>query len=318
MMDQLTADTAAGTIATDDRAKRKSVIKEAKRVRKKRRKEGKRKKKKLKLCPDEVKSSAGVTIDAAEWNSNLVTKAKQEFEKNKQTTSQTSITSIRSIKEEQTEKEIAARAGSSITATKKKRMSWDERHMQLQLYKVEHGDCLVPRNYKNRQLARWVDRQRHEYSKYKRNLPSAMTKKRIAELEAVDFVWDAYKFAWKSNVMEMIVYREIYGDCLVPTVFPPRPTLGTWVHKQRTEYEKFRKQQPSQMTQARIERLEAEEFVWQVNTPWDYRYHELLEYRKTHDNCRVPTRFAANPQLGEWVTTQRKEYRRLKNGEKRI
>ena len=52
MMDQHTADTAAGTIATNDRAKKKSERKEAKRARKKRRKEEKRKKKKLKLCPE--------------------------------------------------------------------------------------------------------------------------------------------------------------------------------------------------------------------------------------------------------------------------
>ena len=70
------------------------------------------------------------------------------------------------------------------------------------------------------------------------------------------------------------------------------------------------------MTQARIERLEAEDFVWQVNTLWDDRYNDFLEYQKTHGNCLVPQRFAVNPQLGKWVSKQRTEYQKLKNGEK--
>ena len=122
----------------------------------------------------------------------MVIKAKQEFEKKKRATSRTCITSIRSIEEKQAEKEIVARAGlSSITATKRKKMLWDEGHMQLHLYKVEHGDCLVLRKYKNRQLSLWVNKQRYEYTKYKRGHPSTMSEKRIAELEAVEFVWDA-------------------------------------------------------------------------------------------------------------------------------
>ena len=153
----------------------------------------------------------------------------------------------------------------------------------------------MPRQYKNWQLFLWVNKQRYEYKKHKKGLPSKTTEKRIAELEAVKFVWEAQEFAWKYNVMKMIVCRVIYGDYLVPTVFPLWPSLGFWVSHQRKEYEKFQKQQPSQITQSRIKRLEPEDFVWQVNTPWDDRYNELLEYQETHGNCLVPQRFAVNP-----------------------
>ena len=71
-MNERAADTAAGAIAADDRAKRKIERKEAKRERKKRRKEEKRKRKKLKLCPDEVKSSAEAAIDDAKCDSYFV------------------------------------------------------------------------------------------------------------------------------------------------------------------------------------------------------------------------------------------------------
>ena len=310
-MNQHTADTAADASAVNDRARRKRERKELKR----KRKESKRKRKKLKLRADEIaKSSSEVTTSHVESNE-LATKINGESKKKNRGTSRASASSISGDKEKQPGKEVVAQAGSSsITATKRK--SWDESLMQLQLYKVEHGDCLVPRGYKDKQLAAWVKNQRAEYKKHKKGLPSKTTEERIAALEAVNFVWDAQEFAWKCNLMDLIAYRELHGNCFVPYIFPIKPILGEWVQKQRKEYEKFQKQQPSQITQARIERLEAEGFTWKVKVAWDHRYYELLQYRKTHGNCKVPLSFTVNPQLGEWVHTQRKEHQKLKNGKK--
>ena len=101
--------------------------KEAKRARKKRRKEEKRKREKLKLRADGVKSSAD-TISPVE-NNYLATKMNCEVKKN----SRGSSRSIFCAGEKQAEKEKVARSGSSITATKIKLNSWDERLMKQQL-----------------------------------------------------------------------------------------------------------------------------------------------------------------------------------------
>lgn len=54
----------------------------------------------------------------------------------------------------------------------------------LKEYREDHGDCLVPRQYKeDRQLGQWVaqQRQRHSHSK--------LDPARRKSLEAIGFVW---------------------------------------------------------------------------------------------------------------------------------
>ncbi|KAL9189794.1 hypothetical protein ACHAXT_009469 [Thalassiosira profunda] len=38
---------------------------------------------------------------------------------------------------------------------------------------------------------------------------------------------------------------------------------------------------------------------------WAKRYDQLQEYKKEHGHCNVPRKYEKNPQLGEWVHTQR-------------
>jgi len=42
----------------------------------------------------------------------------------------------------------------------------------------------------------------------------------------------------------------------------------------------------------------------------------ILDYKATYGNCMVPQRYLANPQLGTWVHTQRRQYKLLKGGKK--
>ncbi|KAL7578734.1 hypothetical protein ACA910_015967 [Epithemia clementina (nom. ined.)] len=50
-----------------------------------------------------------------------------------------------------------------------------------------------------------------------------------------------------------------------------------------------------------------------LQTLWTKRYKELVEYAKRHGDCLVPKRYADNPELGNWVATQRQEYRKMEN-----
>jgi hypothetical protein len=65
--------------------------------------------------------------------------------------------------------------------------TWEERFRELVAYKKEHGDCLVPITWKNKQLALWVFNQRR--SKRKATLPWD----KIKRLDALGFVWDIRK-----------------------------------------------------------------------------------------------------------------------------
>jgi len=70
-------------------------------------------------------------------------------------------------------------------------LEWDVRLSELQKYKAEHGDCLVPRNYSaTPQLGAWVHCQRLKYKWLKNGRPSSITKDRVDKLEAIKgWVW---------------------------------------------------------------------------------------------------------------------------------
>jgi hypothetical protein len=45
--------------------------------------------------------------------------------------------------------------------------------------------------------------------------------------------------------------------------------------------------------------------IKRVKCPWLKRYNELVDYKRDFGNCRVPQRYAPNPQLANWVRSQR-------------
>jgi hypothetical protein len=82
--------------------------------------------------------------------------------------------------------------------SQKPALTWNQRLEQLKAYKDENGDCLVPYRYdRDPSLGRWVSNQRAQYQLYKKAKEaeihsssfSCMTSERIAQLEALGFVW---------------------------------------------------------------------------------------------------------------------------------
>ena len=69
------------------------------------------------------------------------------------------------------------------------------------------------------------------------------------------------------------------------------------------------------MTQERIERLERIALEWGVpfSAEWDTKFNELVAYKDMHGgSCNVATGgYAKNPQLGNWVSTQRTQYKKF-------
>ena len=52
--------------------------------------------------------------------------------------------------------------------------------------------------------------------------------------------------------------------------------------------------------------------VKSINAKWDTKFNELVAYKDMHGgSCNVPFRYAENPQLGNWVSTQRKQYKKF-------
>jgi hypothetical protein len=74
----------------------------------------------------------------------------------------------------------------------------------------------------------------------------------------------------------------------------------------------------SNLNERKIELLEFYGFVWAQNwkgeTGWGVRFHELLQFKKRHGHCDVPTKSKLNRALGRWVSSQRAMYRSYVKG----
>ena len=123
--------------------------------------------------------------------------------------------------------------------------------------------------------------------------------------------------AWNDRYEELKTFKQIHGHCMVPQKYADNPPLGIWVNKQRMEHNLLQDGKKTSMTEDRYHKLKTLGFVWAKRkgmTTWNTKYEEMLSYRRKHGDCLVPTKYLKNPALGRWVSTQREQYRLLKEG----
>jgi superfamily II DNA or RNA helicase len=178
--------------------------------------------------------------------------------------------------------------------------AWEEMFAALAAFKEEHGHCNVPQSHPiNPQLGTWVANQRS--FKRRNQLPAG----RIQRFEALGFVWDPRDAAWEEMFPVLAAFKGEHGHCNVPDSYAANPQLGTWVSTQRST------QKRNQLPAGRIQRLEALGFVWDLrDAAWEEMFAALAVFKEEHGHCNVPDSYAANPQLGNWVATQRSAKRR--------
>jgi hypothetical protein len=168
--------------------------------------------------------------------------------------------------------------------------AWNEMFQRLVYYKVEHGDCNVPRDWKKYpSLGGWVGTQRAVYAE--------LTSERRERLDAIGFDWDPLETAWNGQYMKLVKYKEEHGDCNVPAGWKKDPSLATWVATQRLRKAK--------LTDDRRNALDSLGFQWKLRRPWDDTYQRLVSYKKEYANCLVPFGWKIDRQLATWVVRQR-------------
>ena len=98
------------------------------------------------------------------------------------------------------------------------RVPWRQRRTELEAYKRTHGDCNVPESYgENLKLAKWVARQRAEYSKFKNGKKSAMKHEHLLILENMGFEWNAFPEAYDEGYPEINPRESSFGGDAVTT-----------------------------------------------------------------------------------------------------
>jgi len=172
---------------------------------------------------------------------------------------------------------------------------------ELKKYKKKHGHCNVPgRDKENPQLSAWVNRQRQTYRGTKR---SGMPREKIAQLEALGFVWHPWATRWEAWLGELKAYKVRHGHCNVPWGEENSP-LAAWVDGQRRYYRN------NQLAPERVQRLLAIGFS--LSEPparsvlWDTKFLRLQAYKKAHGHCNVSANSGEHTRLGQWCHTQRR------------
>ena len=99
------------------------------------------------------------------------------------------------------------------------------------------------------------------------------------------------------------------------TIDSQDPQLGIWVSNQRQNYRK------GLLAKKRLDQLEAIGFEC-ISTrtgsgkplqhdQWTKMFKRLQAYQQEHEgSCNVPAQYHQDPQLGQWVTTQRCRYKK--------
>ena len=95
---------------------------------------------------------------------------------------------------------------------------------------------------------------------------------------------------WQRRFEELKEYKTKFGNCDVPQKYSNQ-RLGSWVNKQRNEYNNRKAGKKSQMTNYRIDQLNGIDFRWaepKGQKLWDKRYNELKEYKeKVRRSCYI-------------------------------
>lgn len=185
-------------------------------------------------------------------------------------------------------------------------INWNTKYFQLKDYKKRFKNCDVPQNWhEDTSLGRWVIRQRV----YKKNL----SPERVEKLDKIGFTWKIYDKVWEKCFEELALYKKRYGDCNVSKGDSKRLKLADWIQKQRQD----RKKKKARLTKYKIDKLTRLGFDWQLYTRpgWENQYEQLLQFKKKYGHCRVIQGWAKNPALGNWVSMQRRDKKKLKRAQ---
>eukprot|EP00978_Attheya_sp_CCMP212_P040934 scaffold228807_cov51-Attheya_sp.AAC.2 len=179
---------------------------------------------------------------------------------------------------------------------------WDQRFQELVDFKKINGHTNVVQG--SGPLRSWVNSQRTQYRLLKEGKDSSLTIERREKLERIGFQFKLQP-PWDVRFQELVDFKRINGHMNVPDRSGP---LGRWVSNQRIRLLKEGKD--STLTIDRREKLESIGFQFKLYTHWwDVRFQELVDLKKINGHTNV---VQGSGPLGKWVTTQRTQYRLLK------
>lgn len=136
---------------------------------------------------------------------------------------------------------------------------------------------------------------------------------------------------WEQHFEALVAFKRSHGHCNVPRTYKENGKLGRWVDKQRSLFRNFvcngtdsiMNDRSASIKKERLEKLLSIGFQFRLRTKnrsqsqsWEERYNQLLHFCTAYGHTRVPLNWQGNTALSHWVVIQRKEHKKLLNGEK--
>lgn len=170
---------------------------------------------------------------------------------------------------------------------------------------AKEGTLELPRSYTIHSgvpVGKWLELQRQVQAGQR---PGRLTAEQAAKLEKLGIRWNhRLEAAWEKGFASAQKYRTEHGDLLVPVRYRDKNdfALGEWIVYNRQRY------LGGNLTQNRIERLEAIGMVWSTsNDLWDQNYAAATQYYLEHGDLEVPIKYETPSGfgLGVWLGAQR-------------
>lgn len=170
---------------------------------------------------------------------------------------------------------------------------------------AKEGTLELPRSYTIHSgvpVGKWLELQRQVQAGQR---PGRLTAEQAAKLEKLGIRWNhRLEAAWEKGFASAQKYRAEHGDLLVPVRYRDKNdfALGEWIVYNRQRY------LGGNLTQNRIERLEAIGMVWSTsNDLWEQNYAAATQYYLEHGDLEVPIKYETPSGfgLGVWLGAQR-------------
>ncbi|CAB9498093.1 helicase [Seminavis robusta] len=221
------------------------------------------------------------------------------------------------------------------TQQRKNRKEWRANFERLKVFKSIFGHTRVPQDSPREpmkpwsKLGNWVMNQRSQskgstYPQWKRSMLDTIgfeysvigsgrksqaaikvnkVKKRNNLFTPVNYRGDSSnEQAWYQKYNELVKFRNENGHAVVPRS-KGYTELGQWVHHQRSAFNR------QQLLPERKRLLDKLGFVWNpLQQAWYERYDRLVNFRNDHGHSAVPYQYKEDPELGKWVSYQRKMF----------
>ena len=170
---------------------------------------------------------------------------------------------------------------------------------------AKEGTLELPRSYTIHSgvpVGKWLELQRQVQAGQR---PGRLTAEQAAKLEKLGIRWNhRLEAAWEKGFASAQKYRTEHGGLLVPVRYRDKNdfALGEWIVYNRQRY------LGGNLTQNRIERLEAIGMVWSTsNDLWEQNYAAATQYYLEHGDLEVPIKYETPSGfgLGVWLGAQR-------------